>query len=199
MNAWQQQLQEMERRWSARPATVPYDWAREGEAVAVRYPGRGPAHATAKRLWAEGRVVWGSVLAAASTAFEPGVLHEWADLIWSDDPFVQADPRLLLELGDLFWVQRETDISTPHLGGATRFARDSTTMRAQIRRYPGLLSAGRVVWHCGCIVYRSHLPGGFIREKVVPMLREPDHRVDGVMLLPSAFWADALLGEWERG
>jgi len=44
-------------------------------------------------------------------------------------------------------------------------------------------------------VQRSHLPAGYLRQNMLPLLVAPD-RTPATMFLPSRFWPDWLLRQW---
>ena len=141
-----------------------------------------------------GHVVWAWIVQANRLLMEPGRTDSPAAVVYSDDPYFDALP---IELSDV----AETLFDLKGRGGVDKDLQWFAYMLAdEVIREPKVqvplrLTAGRRVYFTSIVVMRAHLPGGILARPLVPLLVRPDRTPWG-MILPSNFWAPALVRDW---
>lgn len=190
---WTQILAEIRARWAARePAKalplppVPDWWAKRPDLWAAR--------AYVHTLAQEGEVASGRLLVFDDSMVRPGAEALPGEVIWSDDPYVEAHPSLLDEVSERWWKLRREGSAAPGLRAMVPVVRGDAPVA--IRRVPGPLASDRVVWHCKLMLYPSHLPESRIGLPIVPILRDPTHRHAIVMVVPAEWWPAVLVEAW---
>jgi hypothetical protein len=134
---------------------------------------------------------------ANEAMWRPGLEATGGELLWSEDPFFQRFPEALEGAADAYWALKQGDTQAAGLRALQSFARDELRDFG-VRRFPPLLSGGRVIRHVTLVIYRPHLPGGRLLDRLVPIVRARSGAPPLVMVLPRPFWPSALATEWER-
>jgi hypothetical protein len=142
-----------------------------------------------------GQVVWGCIVQANALLFEPGEGDSPAAVIYSDDPYLDAEPE---ELGyiahQLFELKGRTEVDAD----VRQFAASITDERTRDAKLivPPRLTGGRRVYYTAIMVIRAHLPDGVLRDAMLPLLVLPD-RTPWTLVLPSHFWSPSLVLQWK--
>lgn len=146
------------------------------------------------RLLKSGRVAWGALVEADDLLFSPGQEDGRATLLYSLDPWFDARPEALTQLAGTVLSFKNTRPEDPSMQLVAAFITDEMD-RSMGWSLPTELSA-RPVRGAAFIVYRAHLPDGFLRGGVFPVLVHPD--TEAVMILPREFWPAEILEYWQR-
>lgn len=140
------------------------------------------------RLLTQGRIVLGAVVEANTALYRPGKQNLPALAIWSDDPFYEAKPCRLRELGrELFAMKGQHT-----RGDLAETARLLTSARLRPLGYklPDSFGDGKALWLTTLLVFREHLPCGFLNSKLLPLLVCPEE-TPAALILPGKYWPDA--------
>ncbi|WP_374337995.1 hypothetical protein [Leeia sp.] len=140
-----------------------------------------------------GRVVWGALVQANSQLFQWGDMDCPAQLVYSPEPSFDAAPQRLRAVGQAIFDLKHTRPDSPEL----QVLADSVTQELE-RSFglllPASLGATEDMATSSFMVYRQHLPDGFLRGGVFPILTAPGTR--SVMILPYAYWGPDMLQLW---
>jgi hypothetical protein len=150
----------------------------------------------------EGKICWGYIVMANLVLYAPGPqLVSAANVVWSIDPFVDRFP---------FWLVRPADHLAHYHDEATRAPQPPIAHLEYLRtrdehchvssiRLPLHMTDGRVVHVLTVLVYRDHLPKGYLTGRLVPLLVLHERHLPATgMILPSSLWPDELRRAWER-
>lgn len=153
------------------------------------------------RLFASGRVYYAYIIQANILLFQPKNSDDCpASVIFSDAPEISENPFILRKWGQyIYSFTEKVPLDTPEeLHEIVRIlndGRDRSAFSFKITE-PGGLSAKADFR--SVVVFRKHLPLGFLRGSVVPVLTADGCR-GATIILPKSFWSKAFLKEWERG
>jgi hypothetical protein len=142
-------------------------------------------------LLAEGRVAWAALVQANDHLFRPGPRDHPCMLIYSIDPRVDGRVGWLTDVAhNLFGLKG----ASPHDRAERRFAEVITDEldRAMGLMVPKTYSQGLPLVSTSAMVFRKHLPGGFLRQSYFPILTHPS--TNAVWIVPSRYWPDELTG-----
>ena len=145
-------------------------------------------------LLERGRVAPAVLVQANAQLYAPGTTDSAALALWSEDARLETDLQLLRELAaQLFDYKGETP-AEPVPDAMKPFANFVTKERARPLAEPlptdwGL--EGASFFLSALLVWRAHLPCGFLTSRVVPLLVLPSE-TKAAMILPGRFWADEL-------
>ena len=146
-------------------------------------------------LLTEGQVVWGALVMANSMLFEPGKEDLPAVVVHSTDPHFDSYPMALCQIAqDLFALKNKT-VKEPTLQRLADFVTDERGRDMGLSLSPGLTS--RPVFAGTFMVIRNHVPAGFLRGRLIPVLTHP--ATPAVMMLPFEYWPIELIILWKEG
>lgn len=133
-----------------------------------------------------GELIWGRLIRVELPLLKEGPTDYPASLIYSRDPRVREEPRLLTQMARTLLPSAGRDQESSE---TARQAADAIVQAhgwAETRAIPEHVAgiAGMLI---GVMVVRSHLPRGFVRGSLVPVLTLPGV-TDHAMILPSTFW-----------
>jgi hypothetical protein len=145
----------------------------------------------------QGRVVWGFLVQANQSLFDPG--NRWvlpASVLYS--PSTYFDDRVPLLEGvarDLFRLKG----NMPEDEELKPFARALTDEMARPMRLqlPRSLCEGKKAYLTTCLIQPSHLPGGYLAVGYFPLLIWPEG-TKSVMVLPARYWPEELRELWRE-
>jgi hypothetical protein len=138
-------------------------------------------------LCARGQVVWGHIVQANSTLFDPANHRTLpANVVYSRDPYFDGRVGLLAEIAHGLFAQKG---SVPADRELQEFVRVITDEHARIvrRELPRRYCGGRSVYFATCLIQPGHLPGNCLARPAFPLVVNfPE--TQSVMVLPSRFW-----------
>lgn len=143
-------------------------------------------------LLEQGRVASAALVQANAQLWAPNQSDSAALALWSEDARFETDTsrlrELALEVYDLKGQElAEDDPLQPIAHYVT--AESSRPLNAPLPA--GWGEANARFYLSALLVWRAHLPCGFLTSTVLPMLVLPE-KTDAVMILPAEFWADEL-------
>lgn len=146
-----------------------------------------------KKLLKEGEVYWSHIVQANRQLFEAGDVDCPAMVIFT------ADNHFDNRIGELQALARrlfELKSTTPDDSKERRLAEMITDEmeRGLGAVVPKSLTGDRRVRSTTIMVFRKHLPGGILRNGLLPILVHPD--TPAVMIVPQEFWPTALTEIW---
>ncbi len=184
--------------WAGRPRaatgkTRDY-WARPMPDPERLVAGTTPLDGVLDRLWIEGRVCWGLVVGAHPELSEPGATDRGAFLVYSFDPLVDREPAILGPTVDALHELAGLDqlLSFEELKIQLMLSGRRGEWGYEV---PPAISGGVVVWMATGVVWRAHLPGGRLRDSLVPIVAAPGV-VDESLVLPDRWWPEELKRRW---
>ena len=142
-----------------------------------------------------GRVVWGFLVQANQTLFDPTNRQTLpANVIYSPDPYFDTRVSFLQSLAQGLFELKGTSPGDQEL---ERFAAAITDELARTMRLtlPGSLCEGREVCLTTCLIQPSHLPGGYLADGYFPLVICPE-QTEAVMILPVDYWPQELRQTW---
>jgi hypothetical protein len=143
-----------------------------------------------KLILQQGRLVLGVFIQANSLLYQPGTADLPAFILWSEDPYFLETPahlrELARELGNLKGTSPTGDMAEVTALVTNELARPLGY------RMPASFGEGRPLWMTTLMVFRRHLPSGFITSGLVPLLVRPEES-PVALILPGRFWPD----EWK--
>lgn len=146
-------------------------------------------------LLAHGQIVWSRLVRLNKRLWEPGDRDHPGRVVYGLDPELTGTPHRLQEIADAILAAQHTeppDRAHEQVAGVLVKGAD-LTVRVPV---PVALTGGaRRVYLTSVIVQRGHLPAGYLRTNVLPLLVAPD-RTPATMILPSRYWPDRLLRQW---
>jgi len=138
-----------------------------------------------KRLVEEGSIVWGAIVQANTTLFQPGPHNCPGNILYSSDQRMDGRPNLFLNLAERLFSLKGTDLKNPEL---RKFANDLADERGRGGRLDIPLSlTNNVPCYMNDIQFeRKHLPHGYLSAAFYPLLIHPN--LPSVMVLPVWYW-----------
>lgn len=147
-----------------------------------------------RKLFKEGKVVWGHIVQANNALFEPGKGNYPADMLYSLDPYFDNNLEALERIAHRLYGLKGKEVEDEE----ARYFSDAITdehTRVLNVQLPKSLSGGREVYFTTFMVHRKHLPTGYLVSGWFPILALPGAS-DATMILPSKYWAADLIPLW---
>jgi hypothetical protein len=138
-------------------------------------------------LLQRGQVVWCAIVRTRAYMFEPGPVGAPALVVWSEDPAWENDPlaaRVLALEVDALKVGSHTSEFMQIAGLLT-----SEKERPFNYRLPASMAPSAFL--TSIVLFRRHLPCGFVSSGLLPLLVLPEETPFS-MVLPGRYWPDAL-------
>jgi hypothetical protein len=146
-------------------------------------------------LCREGQIVWSRLVRRNKRLWERGDRDHPGRAVYGLDPTLNGTRDRLEEISGTLLAAEHT----PPPNRAHELVVDVlTSATAPTVRVPvpvALTGGARHVYLTSVIVVRSHLPDGYLRNNVLPLIVAPD-RTPATMILPSRYWPDWLLQQW---
>ena len=143
-------------------------------------------------LLEEGRIAPAALVQANSQLWAPDQSDSAALCLWSEHARFESDSRRLRELAlsifDLKDTQPEDDDPLKPIAHAVT-AESSRPLNVPLPENWG--EENIKFYLSALLVWRAHLPCGFLTSTILPVLVLPE-KTDATMILPGQFWADAL-------
>ena len=145
-------------------------------------------------LHQHGEIVWAALAQANNQLFRAGDLDSPALLVFSKDPYFDARPAELRQIGHRLFALKHTAPLDPD---AARFATMITDEldRGMDWKVPLALTA-RDVRCSNFMVFRQHLPSNVLSFTWFPILVHPS--TPAVMMVPFEFWPFSLTIMWKE-
>jgi hypothetical protein len=176
-------------RWMKQVRTEPPAWlSGSDDPVRVFYDRQ-------ETLFRKGRIGWGALVEADDGVFARGDDDLPGVLVYSEDEYFDARPAELAAIG-----ARLLEIKATGAVGPFELSRFAQSVRNDAGRplgvaVPASLSAKQPLLS-SFIAIRSHLPDGLLAGGWFPVLIHPSSEVP--MIVPHAFWPDAMLAAWNE-
>ncbi len=152
--------------------------------------------ATIHLLLREGHLVWGAIAQANHNAFVPGHIDVPSNVIFSLDPFFDANPETLKEIAHWIYGLKNARNVPPNLSEISALITDEMNMALNVA-VPRDLTGGKSVFFTTTQLFRRSLPNTILAETVFPLLVLPD-RTTANLLLPLAYWSPGLISRWNK-
>lgn len=162
-------------------------WMEDGEALLENVRQQ-------KLLLTEGNIVWAGLVQANSTLFEAGEVDCPALLVYSSEKYFDARPHELRAIAHKIFDIKNSSPSNAELKKVADIV-TSELDRPKCHKLPSVLTA-REVSMSAFMVFRKHLPDGFLRGGIFPILIHP--ATQAVMIVPVDYWPQNLLRKWEQ-
>jgi hypothetical protein len=147
------------------------------------------------QLLEEGTVVWGATVQANNALFSPGEGDSPAMVVYAADQTFDQSPERLIEIATRMFQLKDTTPEDPRERRVAELVSDEMG-RQMGWLLPKHFADGRKVYAATYMVFRQHLPDGYLESRWLPLLIHPD--TDSVMIVPSVYWPDALVGLWSK-
>lgn len=154
-----------------------------------------------EQLFASGNVYYAYIIQANLHLFQQKSGADCpASVIFSDAPEINENPFILREWGQhIHHFTEMRPLDTPEelleIVSVLNDGRDRSAFSFKITEPSGLSAKADFR---SLIVFRKHIPQGFLKGTLVPILSADGCR-GAVTILPKSFWSKAFLREWERG
>ena len=147
-------------------------------------------------IYKHGRIVWGHIIQANNALYEPGTDDLPAAIIYSDDPEMDKYPHLLDEYASsLYHIKGQA--TTPELSEFSRKLADEIESDWKLK-IPKSLTGVYQCYYLTNMIFRKHLPDGFLESGLFPIMIYPE-KTDVGFVLPSQFWTkDFIADSWKQ-
>jgi len=147
-----------------------------------------------------GRLAPAVLFMANTVLYEPGEADAPAAAVYSFDPAVAAFPGKLRRAGERLFAFHEFQGDPPTDPWQRQLvaALDTGMAWPQHLRVPPELCEGHAMFVGSVMLYRAHLPGGWLADARVPLLVGPsgmDPR--SALVVPGALWPSAWRTRWQ--
>jgi hypothetical protein len=144
-------------------------------------------------LLQRGKVVWGSIVQANNLLFSPGPLTHPALIAFATSDAFDAEPQRLRDISGWVFSLKHTTPSDPLELKLAQLVTDELDRGGFV--VPGDLIGGVEIRGSALLVYREHIPGGFLRSGILPLLISDS--IPAVMIVPSEYWPPELVALWQ--
>lgn len=141
------------------------------------------------KLLKHGRVVLGALVQANMELFAPLRKDLPALAVWSEEPDWDADIPAMRAWGYRIFQLKGQEPE----GDLERLTRTMNNERARPQNYPlpESFTGGKKIFLSSLVVFRRHLPYGYITSGILPLLVHPEG-TPSCMVLPGRYWANEL-------
>ena len=143
-----------------------------------------------KLLLEQGRVAPGALVQANSQLWAPAMGDSAALVLWSEDARFETEPRRLLELARELYDLKNSAPSD-ELKPIAHFVTAEKSRPLNAPLPPDWGEVGARFYLSALLVWRAHLPTGFLTSSLLPLLVLPE-KTDATLILPGQFWPDEL-------
>jgi hypothetical protein len=157
----------------------------------------------AQEVFRKGIICWGHIVIANEALYRPGTEACLpAAVVWSVDPFVDRFPHWLsvpAQHLDHYGDEPTPAPQPPSAHCAYLHIRDMHATYENLA-LPPYMTEGRLVHLFEVMIFRQHLPKGYLTGKLMPLLVSTKAVLPALgMAVPCAIWPDELRRAWERG
>ena len=148
-------------------------------------------------LLQQGIVVWGRLVQSNNLLFKPGRWDHPAVIVCSPDPIFHSSLGELTRIARELYELKDKKIEHPEMLDLINFAEAITNEMDCLFNIeiPNCLTLNQLVYFTSIMVYRKHLPEGYLKQGWFPVLIAPD-KTPAAMILPSRYWQPSLLQVW---
>ena len=174
-------------RWMKQVRTEPPAWLAGGDDPLRLF------YEKQETVFRKGRIGWGALVEADDGVFVRGDDDRSGLLVYSEDQYFDARPAELAAIGArLAALKTAGGVGASELGRFAQFVRNDAGRPLGVP-VPTSLSAKQPTLS-SFVAIRSHLPDGLLAGDWFPVLVHPSSDVP--MIVPHAFWPDAMLAAW---
>jgi len=141
-----------------------------------------------------GRVVWGCVAQVNNGMFMTGDIDLPGVTVYSADPYFDAEPQDLADIGRAAYALKGTEPYDRDLSDIALRMTDEFDMTTRLPMPPSLTD-GRDVFIAATLFHRRRLPGGLLKMTLFPMVIAPE-LTEANMVLALPYWSEALCRDW---
>ena len=150
----------------------------------------------APKVFERGELTFGRIYMANGALWESGESDAPGGVIYSFEPGVSTDLDYLVDVADrIYGLYERREQGVPLVRPWERRVQDQVVndvYRTFHQRLPPMLCDDRVVYHSTVMIFRRHLPQGYLTNHVVPLL--VDRSPGGVsLILPHEYWPRSFL------
>jgi hypothetical protein len=153
-------------------------------------------------LLAQGSVCWAYLVMANMVLWRPGPEpYAAADVVWSEDPFVDRFPYWLSRpaMHLRHYHEEATGSPNPPLAYREYLQIRDETMHVSHSLLPPHMTEGRAVYSQTVLLVRAHLPQKQLTGRLFPLLQlRAPNVTPTAMVLPSSLWPTEVRRVWER-
>jgi len=144
-------------------------------------------------LFSEGSVVWGTLVQANGNLFYPGLDDHPAVIFYSLDETIDSNPKLIKKVArGLYKIKgKKTD---KDLQDFSDMLKSERTPKWKIP-VPLRITKNIQCFYTTALIYRGHLPKGYLKNRLFPYLVCPDKTNVGI-ILPSRYWSKTFLNRY---
>jgi hypothetical protein len=148
-------------------------------------------------LLQKGIIVWGHLIQANNLLFEPGKWEHPAVIVCSPKPLYEENLGELARIARELYELKDKNLDHPEMLELKSFGEIITNeMDCPFNvPIPSCLTMNQLVYFTSILVYRKHLPLGYLSSGWFPVLIAPD-KTPAAMILPSRYWAPELVETW---
>ena len=139
-------------------------------------------------LYESGRVVLAARVMANVALFAPGDDDSAMLCAWSEDEQLAQNPRRFLEIAHDVFDLKDKEFEDAR-GPIAKLVTDELSRPFAVP-LPDELSGGAPVFLSALLVFRAHLPCGFLSSSFLPLLVCPE-KTKSAAILPASLWPDA--------
>lgn len=145
-------------------------------------------------LCQEGQIVWGGLVQANSLLFRPGESDCPANLVYSPEPYFDARPQELRQIGRKLFQLKNTQPRDAEERRIAAIITDELDRSMMGWKLPASIT-GHNVLTSTFLVFRKHIPNGVLAGGCFPILMHP--QTSAVMIVPFEFWPIDLIRLWQ--
>ena len=148
-------------------------------------------------LFTKGQIVWGTIIQANVLLFKPGKANCPAAIVYSPDTKFHNNPGELGKIARELYELKNKIIEHPEVIDLKIFAEAITNEMDGLLniKIPNYLTSNNLVYYTSIMVYRKHLPLGYLKQNYFPVLVAPKY-TSASMILPSRYWCPTLTQIW---
>lgn len=148
-------------------------------------------------LLQKGKIVWGYLVQANNLLFQPGKWEHPAVIVYSPEPTFHNNLSLLSRIARGLYELKDKNLEHPEMSDLRKFGEIITNeMDCPFNVVvPNIITMNRLVYFTSILVYRKHLPNGYLKSGWFPILVAPDN-TPAAMILPARYWFSSLIEAW---
>ncbi|QSX04646.1 hypothetical protein JYG23_07980 [Sedimentibacter sp. zth1] len=143
----------------------------------------------------KGKIVYGRIVQANASLFQPGIFDSPAGIVFSEDYYFNEHVNQLSKVANSLYALKNKQIEDEKLKIFTDAITDETTALYNVQ-VPKLITSNIAVFYTTIMVHRKHLPARYLKLNWFPVLVLPT-QTKAVMILPSKYWSKQLKKIWK--
>lgn len=148
-------------------------------------------------LMKRGMVVWAHLVQANNLLFEKGKFNHPANIVCSPDYLFDDNLSKLAIISRELYQLKNQKIEHPEMSELKVFADAITNENRGLLNVeiPNSITFNKTVYFTTIMVYRKHIPLGYLKSGWFPVLIAPE-KTPAAMILPSRYWSSSLIEAW---